>query len=180
MRFKLRVWLPVVQLAIAIVLITGNRLRDRIEDPSWIKPDRQICDGLNAPASVVRFCLLRVADRELQSVAWIDFTLETIVYFALVWLLWYFVSIEVSGRNGKRPNALTRTTTMRAAIDVPLIVFGAALAVYGQLVRHQFGGRPDVYANLVSVPYFIWAIVLVTFYAYDLWAYSQSRRQAKT
>ncbi len=73
MRFRLRVWLPVVQMAIAIVLITGNRLQDRKDNPSWIKPDRQICDGLNAPASLVRFSLLKVAGHELRSVTWIDF-----------------------------------------------------------------------------------------------------------
>jgi hypothetical protein len=92
-RSRLRVWLPIVQLAIAIALITSNRLQDRLESPSWIKPDRQICDGLNAPASLVRFCLLKVADREFQSIRWIDSILETVVYFALVWTLWYLVSI---------------------------------------------------------------------------------------
>ncbi|HET6179304.1 MAG TPA: hypothetical protein VFE61_20410 [Candidatus Sulfotelmatobacter sp.] len=182
MRSRLRVWLPIVQLAIAIALITSNRLQDRLESPSWIKPDRQICDGLNAPASLVRFCLLKVADREFQSIRWIDSILETVVYFALVWTLWYLVSIEISGRNRKGPSALGHEyygPNLRTAIDVRLIAFGGALAVVGQLVRHQFGGLPDLYANLVSVPYFLWAIVIVAFYGRDLWVY-RSRKWRST
>jgi len=120
--------------------------------------------------------LLKVAGHELRSVTWIDFIIETVVYFALVWLLWYLVSIEISGRNRKGMSALTSTTRIRTEIDVLLIAFGAALAVVGQAVRHQFGGRPDLYANLVAVPYFIWAIVLTAFYGHDLWVYRKARR----
>ena len=174
-RFRLRVWLPVVQMAIAITLIMRNRAQDRLESPSWIKPGRQICDGLNAPTALIRFCLLKVADREFYSVRWIDSILETVVYFALVGLLWYCVSVEISGRDRKGASALTSTTRMRTAIDILLIAFGAALAVAGQLVRHQFGGRPDMYANLVSVPYFIWAIVLILFYSRDFWVYRSQK-----
>jgi hypothetical protein len=171
MCFRLRVWLPLVQLAVAIALTTSKFLRlNRIENPSWIAPDRQICDALNAPAALVRFFLLKFAVRAFTRPSRVDFILETIVYFALVGVLWFFVAVEINARNREKLSALTAKTGIRTAADVVLIAFGAGLTVLGQLVRHQFGGIPDTYSNLIAVPYFIWAIVIVVFYGHDLWA----------
>ena len=179
MRSKLRVWLPTVQLAIAISLTTSNLLRqNRISNPSWIKPDKQICDGLNAPATLVRICLLKLSERLFTRVAWLDFIIETIVYLAFVALLWYFVSVEIGDRNHEKVSALTARLGPRTAVDLLLIAFGAALAVVGQLVRHQFGGTPDLYSNLLAIPYFMWAAVIAVFYGMDLCVFQSQKRKA--
>jgi hypothetical protein len=171
MRVKFSVLLPVVQLGVAITLISSNRFRhDSIENPSWVAPDRQVCDGLNAPAAVIRMLLVKLCDYLFTRQAWLISVLETIVFCVLVALLWYLVAIEISSMIRDGRSALTSTSGMRAVADVLLITFGISLAVAGGLVRHQFGGRPDIYANLVAAPYFVWALIIVAFYGYDLWA----------
>jgi hypothetical protein len=178
MRFRLRVWLPLAQLAAAIALTGSNFLRrDRIENPSWTALDRQVCDGLNAPAALIRFCMLKVVHLRAPYLFWPDFILETVLYFGLIGLLWYFVAVEISERSREKLSALTSKTGMRTASDVVLIAFGAGLAGFGQLVRHQFGGVPDTHSNLIAVPYFVWAIALIVFYGHDLWTYQNSRPQ---
>jgi hypothetical protein len=143
--------LPLVQVAVAVALTTSNRLGPfSIADPTWTKPDRQFCDGLNAPAALIRFFLIRFADIWFPLYYPIEFVLETVVFFLLVGLLWYLVSIEIGG---KGQSVLTPKTGIRRAADVLAIIFGAVLAVLGLFVRGQFG-VVTAYSNLVAVPTF--------------------------
>ena len=179
MRFKLCVWLPLVQLAIAIALTTSNLLRQNSKgNPSWVAPDRQICDGLNAPATVIRYCLLKISDRWFPDIGyrWLDFVIETAIFFALIGFLWYLVSVEISGKNRDKLSVLTAKTGMRALADIVLLAFGITLVLIGQLVRVQFGGSPSPYSNFVSIPYFVWGIVLSLFYGHDLVRYIAQKR----
>lgn len=166
MRIKTRVALPLVQIAVAITLKINSRLRPlSAENPSWTAPDRQFCDALNAPAALVRIFLLRLSDAWLPASYQAEFLLETIVYFVLVGLLWYIVSIEIGG---KGQSVLTPKTRARRMADGLVIFFGLMLGILGLLVRGQFG-VVDTYSNLVAIPYYIWALVIVSFYGHDLW-----------
>jgi hypothetical protein len=94
--------LPVVQMAIAIGLTMHNFQRPfSLEDPTWTKLDRQLCDTLNWPG---------LPNRDPNHML-----LETVGYVALVGVLWYAVTIEISG-NGQ--GILAATSGMRKSADV--------------------------------------------------------------
>jgi|SRR5579859_951887 len=175
MRIKTPILLPFVQTAVAIVLTTSNRLRPlSVQNPSWTAPDKQFCDGLNAPAALIRVLLLRLADSWFPAYYPIQFVTETIVYFFLVGLLWYLMSLELRG-NGQ--SVLTSKTRVRKTVDGLIILFGIALCILGVLVRGQFGAV-STYSNFVAIPYYIWGLAMIGFYGHDLWAsFSTARPQ---
>ena len=165
MHNKTRFILPPVQVAFAIGLTASNFLRpDLIGGPSWTAPDRQFCDALKGPATLVRFFLLRIAARIFPRYYPVEFVLETIIYFALVGLLWYAVSVEI---DAKGQSILAPATGARGTTDVLAMLFGVVLMVLGFLVRRQFG-LVNLYSNLVAIPYFIWGAVIAMFYGIDL------------
>jgi hypothetical protein len=167
---SVRVWLPLGQLAITGALTVSNLLRpDSLSNPSWVYPDKQFCDGLNAPASLVRYFIEKATDKWFPSFLWFNFILSFVVYFGVVALTWYFLGAEIDGRSPDRVSVLTPKTYVRSLADALLVLMGTTLAVLGQLVRHQFGGQPSTYSNLVSVPYFVWATILIAFYGHDFW-----------
>jgi len=176
MNTRTRLALPLVQVVVAAALTMNNLLRpDRLGSPSWTAPDRQFCDGLNAPAALVRFCLIKIADRWLPGHYPIEFVLETIVYLVLVWLVWYIVSIEIGG-NGQ--SILTPKTGKRNETDVLAIIFGGALGLSGLLVRRQFG-YVSTYSNLVALPYFFWGATVMLFYGHDIWtSFGKTQKKA--
>ena len=166
MRINTRFLLPLIQTAIATVLITANRLRPAsFQNPRWVAPERQFCDGLNAPAALVRTVIERLVETRFVLDNRLEFVSETIVYVVLIALLWYLVGIEVAGK-GK--SVLTPKTGFKRAADGIAIFFGTAVALVGLLVVGQFGS-PTVYSNLVAIPYYIWGIAIAVFYGHDLW-----------
>jgi hypothetical protein len=92
-----------------------------------------------------------------------ELLLETIVFFVLVGVLWYGVSVELGG---KGQSVLTPKTGIRSAADISAVIVGVLLIVFGVLVRGQFGGV-TIYSDLVATPYIIWGIVVVMFYGHD-------------
>ena len=93
---SVRVWLPLGQLLVAAGLTTRNLLRpEHISSPTWLYPDKQFCDGLNAPASLIRLFSVIA----LHRFPWaFTFAFTMVVYFAAVGFTWYLVSLEISGR----------------------------------------------------------------------------------
>ncbi len=57
-------------------------------------PDRQVCDAINAPAALARYFLIVIADKLWPHNANVEMFLETVMYFALVGLLWYLVGLK--------------------------------------------------------------------------------------
>jgi hypothetical protein len=175
MHSRLRLFLPLAQVVVAAALITSHYLRrDSMSDPSWVKPDWQICGGLNAPATLFISSLQHAIYRWLPGHFWLDFTMYyviwTIGYLLLIALIWYFVSIEMSCINRDWLSALTPRTGARALADSLLVVFGVALGL-GGLVAQSVPSASRIYPIIVATPYLIWAIFLVVFYGHDLWVY---------
>ena len=165
-----RVWLPLGQLIIAAGLTTRNLLRpEHMSSPTWVYPDKQFCDGINAPASLIRFLAVVALPR-------FAFPFTIAVYFTAVAFTWYLVSLEISGRSPGWTSVLTAKSGERGWADVLLILVGATLAVLGVGVRHQFAGV-STYSNLVAIPYFLWATSIVTFYGHDLWVHRSRKRK---
>jgi hypothetical protein len=165
MRPKVRVVLPIVQVLVAAALITSNFLRpDPMSNPSWRAPDWQFCAGLNAPATITRYWLEKITGLWQWGHARTDFVISTTLYFLLVWLLWYLVSIEIGG---KGQSILTPKTRLRRVADVLAIVFGIAVGSSALPIRREFVGF--TYPHLMAMPYFIWGVVISVFYSHDLW-----------
>lgn len=172
MRTKIRILLPLAQMVIAIALIVSNRLRPfSDESPAWTRPDWQIVHGLNAPAADIKYYAMKMVDSRIFGPFLTECVFDPGILVVLVGMLWYLVSIEIEG-NGL--SVLTPKSRMRSALDVAAIAFGAELVHIGVLVRHQFGGDPTTYSNLVAIPYFIWAAAIVAFYGHDFWARLQA------
>jgi hypothetical protein len=93
-------------------------------------------------------------------------TVETFLFIGLVWLLWYLVSVEVSGRG---QSILTSKVRFRIVADVLAMLFGVALSVMGFNIYERGFGFVTTYSTLVSAPYFLWALAIVAFYGHDLW-----------
>ena len=169
---RIRLLLPLAQVLLAVVLVWSNFHQPAsFGDPPWAKPDRQFCDGLNAPATLIRVLLVAVADRWWQGGHAVNVFLETSVFFCLVGLLWYLASVEIGG-NGR--SVLTQRTGFRKAADVCAILYGVIIGVAGSLHSNNLGVLP-VYSRLVAIPYLAWAALLVTFYGRDLYLVLKKR-----
>ena len=158
-----RIVLPLAQVMIASTLTTHNLLRpDPWAAPAWTKADRQLCDGLNAPATLVRALLIHLSDKLLPGNYLINLSLETGVYYALVWALWYLVALEYTGGGVRylRMKDWVRRTSRVLGAGVAILFVAAGLLQSGQL-----GGN---YGRLVSLPYFAWAAVFVVVFGRGL------------
>lgn len=165
--------LPLVQVVLAVALMTSNFLRPfSMERPAWKLPDRQFCYGLNAPATLLAAVPARIADRWLREYYPLDLVVESVIYFLLIGLLWYGVAIEIGG-NGR--SVLAPITRMRTMSDTLAVIFGATLGVLGPLGTRQVGGTVT-YERLVAAPYLIWAAIIIGFYGRDLLACRASSR----
>jgi len=134
------------------------------EDPNYLKPDRQFCFALNAPAAAVQALLAHLSDAVFGPSHVSRILLETAVYFVLVGLLWYTVGIELSGGG---TSVLSQKSGRRKLMDRAGICFGLVLFPVAVYVRVQF--LPDkLYANFVALPYLLWAVVIIWFYWRDL------------
>jgi hypothetical protein len=148
MRTRIRLVLPLVQMAIAIALTASNRLRPQSwESPTSLAYDWQLCCGLNAPATLIWSCLMRFHGEWYWEYPLVGVVLETLVYFALVGLLWYIVSVEMGG---KGQSSLTPRTRMRGAADALAMIFGRAVATFGLLIRLHGLGYVTTYSTLVA------------------------------
>jgi hypothetical protein len=177
MRIRMRIALPLVQVAIAVPLTLSNYYfgSEPQGHEAHRKLDVQLGFALNAPAMVsrnfleaiaVQFCPEKYRTSPSTGCYPLPFAVETVVYFGLVGLLWYAVMLEAAG-NGQ--SVLTTKTGMRPAADALAILFGAAVGVFGALISQQIGPRVDSF--LVGIIYIIWAIAIMVFYGRDLWLY---------
>jgi hypothetical protein len=149
-------------MGLAIGLTMHNfRRPSSLADPAWVKPDRQLCDALNAPAALIRFGLTQLANG-LPNRDPNHMFIETTIYFVLVGLLWYAVAIEISGRG---QSILARRSGMRKSADILGIFFGVILGTVTAI--SDFGGSA-AYIKLAAITWFIWAVVIVSFYGHDL------------
>jgi hypothetical protein len=144
--------------------------------PRWMEADRQLCDAINAPAAVARQYIIQLIWGLLPNYASVEIFLETVVYFALVGLLWYLVRVEV--HDGFRDRPLWNHRTL---VDLFGLVFGGAVVGAGFGVPYLspptifafLGSR--TYSTLVALTWCLWGLVIVLFYATDLraaWKFS--------
>jgi hypothetical protein len=182
MRARMRIVLPLVQVVIAFALTMPSYLKpDLLEYPSKKKLGLQWGFALNAPATVSRYFLQRLAlqfcpDKYMTG-TWtgcypLPFVFETFVYFAFVWFLWRIVLLEISGRG---QSLLTTRTRIRKLADALAIVFGALVAFFGIVISNQMG--PGWHAALVGITYLLWAVTIIVFYGHDLWYASIGARR---
>lgn len=177
MRPRLRIWLPLVQVLLAAVLITKNLFwPDPRFHPSFTAPERQFCDALNAPVVLIRGFWQRFALREFPQLydGWAGLIIENLIYIALVGLLWYLVSIEISSQKEGKVSIVAEKTGMRVAFDLLLIFFGIYLGCITILNILRF----VIWHGVFVIPYFIWATVIIWFYGRDLWVYGRQMRRA--
>ena len=162
---RLRIALPLAQAILASALITVNLFRsDSVMTPSWHKPEIQFCHALNAPAALAVHLLREATYQWAPYPHRVELALETIVYVGLVWLIWFLVALQIEGRGRC---ILMPRSRLRGVADLFGLIVGAGTGVVGLLVRHQLGAV-TTYSNLLSVPYFLWAVLIIGFYGCDL------------
>lgn len=175
MRPKLKISLPMIQILVAVVLLTSNYLRpvNTPHNPSWTAPDRQFCDGLNAPAALVKNLLLVIVHRELPFPYsdWVGLLVETVVYLGLIGLLWYIVAVEVEGGTRRPASGSNARTGVRPIADSLMIAFGITLAI-ATTISHRGAGT---YYGLFGILHLFWAVVIGAFYGHDLWIVFRQR-----
>ena len=166
MRHRLRVLLPLTQVAIATILkATGLLRRDTGATPQFLEPGPQACDAINAPVALIQQLLIGSTNRWLIRLdPSLSLVIEDGVYLLLVWLVWYSVTIEMEG-NGL--STLAPMTGSRTVADAVAIMFAFALGAFGFLACVQLREKP-VYAFMVGIPYFLWFVIGTVFYARDL------------
>ena len=174
MRTKMRLAL-LAQLAIAIVLITSNRLREQWGSrPAFLAPGLQFCCALNAPATLIWVLVLRLKGNWYWAPQLMEEIFEKLTFVVLIGLLWYLVSIEIGGSG---QSVLTSKTKIRSVADLLMMAFAGCVAALGFSIRsHEFGLSVSTYSTLVATPYFLWAIAIAAFYGHDLWVCARTRR----
>jgi hypothetical protein len=174
MLLKMRVTLPVLAVSVAGALMANNALhRDTMMDPAWRRADIQICYGLNAPATLVSETIIRTVPKLAPDNVLVERS-TSLAFYPLVALLWYCVGFEIDRR--RRVTAPAKSPASRWAAALLLVCLGTALALWGILVRRQFGFPVTMRATLFSVPYFAWAACVVSVYGHDLWVAVVSAR----
>jgi hypothetical protein len=162
--FRRRRLLPLLQVVLAAVLTIHNLAGSgSIENPSWPQPDRQFRDALNAPATLVRVCLLQVTSRAFPG-GTVELLMETVVNLLLIWLLWFFVALEMDGQGR---SVLARKLRFGRVVDTGAVVFGIGLVGSAILAAVQFGSV-NVFSILVATPYALWGGLVIVFYRRDL------------
>lgn len=182
MRLRTRFTLPFIQTAIAAAVTMSIFSRpESLEHPLVGDFVLQLGFAVNAPATVLRYCLERFAMQfcpaEHMYSPWTGCyplapIFETVVYFGLVWLLWYAVVLEVAGRCQR---VLTPRARGRGLIDTLAALFGVFVGVFA-VVDNKPMGSP-VRSLLVGVTYLLWAFAIVIFYSRDLWVHFRARRK---
>jgi hypothetical protein len=170
-----RLLLPLVQVALAVVLTMPDYLTPPSAEHSLKeKLSLQLGFALNAPALTLRyfleqfamqFCPERYMTSDITGCFPLQFIFETVIYFALVLLLWYVVTLELSGRR----SVTIPKTRFRAAADALAILYGLTVGAFGALVSHQIGS--PVTSFVIGTTYVIWALAIVVFYGRDLGVY---------
>ena len=84
--------------------------------------------------------------------------------FVLVWLLWYAVAVEITGRG---VSVLTPKTGVRRLADVLAILFGASVEPYADRVIISV---LNPYQRVLACVYLVWIFAIIGFYGHDLWA----------
>lgn len=168
MAIRWRFILPVVQTSLAAALEANDYVRGYTAmDPLW-RFAIQICFGLNAPASIMNKVMFRYLPDWLPWNAVISWSTH-LSFFPLLILAWYCVGYEIDFRERHRVSALAPKLRLRWAVDVVLICLGLTLGGWAVLIRREFVHEFGLRGNVLSIPYFVWAVVLVSFYTWDLW-----------
>jgi hypothetical protein len=177
--FRLRILLPSIQIVVAVILLTSNYLRpDPPHNPASRAADLQFCDGLNAPAALAKYLLMRIVYREVlfPYSPWAELIVQTVVYLGLIGLLWYVVGLEIDRRTRGGPSRSTARTCVRPIADSLLIAFGITLAI----VAVKFHAGAGTYYGLFGILHLSWAVVIVAFYGHDLWIVLARRTRSPT
>ena len=95
----------------------------------------------------------------------VNYVLEVVVYFGLVWLVWYLAVVEVQGggRSAVAPKGWIRVPT-----NIFAILFGLGIVCLGLQVRLLGHSGTYVYWNIMAAPYFVWGLTIAFFYGHDL------------
>jgi len=142
-----------VQLAVACALIASFLAPPHPED--FEKTEYRFYRALNAPA----FLLSEVPVRIIHTACHQEyFIVESAVRLCFVWLVWYALSIEISG--GGR-SVLSPKTRVRRVADALAVISGAAVGMSA-----HFNLTPTA----VWMLYPIWGVAIMGFYGRDLWA----------
>ena len=139
-----------------------------------------ICDAINAPLAAIRFCLLHITGWPRTGT---EIILETALYLALVWLVWYAAIIEMEGSG---ESVLLGKLRFRGAADILAVTFGSGLLVTAFAISLHDISLPvppvnRLYSILLSIPYLLWGGGIIVYYGRDLqkwWAGSQRSASA--
>lgn len=162
---KLRFYLPLVQTAMAVLLMFLNWRKHPWTTGSTLECNISYC--MNAPIAFIGPLLARIRVVAVNNAAW--FTVSYLLYLALVALLWYAVALEMSGSGGSTiMSLLARRQTVRRIADAVLVVIGLffgflmlGLAVY--MHRISYKELP------IPVGFLLWGFVIAWFYGRDFW-----------
>jgi hypothetical protein len=168
MRPKLRIYLPVSQVALAISLMIISGLEQHRSGEEWLSPTRQWCFGLNAPAALLNVLVQRLASAAHLPVTHLEDMLLTYVSFVVfVGALWYLVAKEISTLYFQ--NSAVGTGRTRKLRDLGFISFGLLLLWLGAM-NVSFDARSARWGeNPISIGNLIWGAVIVIYYSHDLY-----------
>jgi len=166
----MRLLLPSAGVAVALVLlILGSKEAPTVQQdfPPFVAPAIGVCEGINAPATVLLGGLMLLMHSIHLEQALSRLPIPQIVPLTAVALLWFVVAIEVDLRLAKRVSAAHRVAAagLALAITVVLVPFGIETWRQGQTAL-AFGCGA-------------WSAVLTFFYTIDLIRLAASRIKAR-
>ncbi len=170
MKIRLRLILPIAVGLISFVLMVSSYMRpNHMHDPAWIKADIQACFAINGPVSVIRG-LLFLAAKHIAPAATSYFWPIYAVYMLLIIALWYAAGYELDFRQRNQGSAILNKMRYRSGLDIIFVILGVLSLLGGIGARREFRHMISAtYGNVLSIPYFLWAIALVGFYGHDFY-----------
>jgi uncharacterized membrane protein len=182
-RRNIKLYLPATQVALAGLLLSLNLFRHSpLGKEPWEAPERLLCYGINAPASLLTSVLMKLGTVMMSARAdyLLDLFVMYVLYLILVAALWYFVAIEISSTRTKG-SGLTPLTRIRRLADLALIGGGVLLASVALMYSHIDAGFAHNTRNemLFSFPCLLWGLGMAMFYGWDFYI-ALSAKTAKT
>jgi hypothetical protein len=136
---------------------------------AWRSPQHQICFGVNAPAAVLS-AFLRQGDYAISpQPTHFEYLLFSYgLYFILIAMLWYVVTVEIT-KIASKGNSLGPLTYVRAGIDLTLLACACLLIFMGMMNLTLDVGSARWQENPSSVGCLLWGIAITLFSARDLY-----------
>ena len=170
MRRRLRIILPIINLVIAIVLLSWSRLKSYTD--LW---EMFLCQWINTPATLAHKLIMSVWSKAViarlssSTVTRLEYELgilDASVYLILVFATWYIVGLELETKGGDKLVIVPSSKLGRVIMDGLIVLVGIVLIL--SEIEHWTRDYFSAWVFLRAALHLSWAFLFIVIYGRDL------------